>query len=185
MLFAVDGQRAIAQHAFQNAVSISCISEARARRSFGRAHRSTRATQKERECNGQLASRPILAVAALSVATGITGAAYAADAYPSNPVRIVVAYPPGGAVDTIARRVAQKLSEQMGQQFMVENKPGASGTIGAREVARVGAGRPNASSDRQQLRDAALRIRKTALGSCHRSGADHRQRLLTDHGRGR
>ena len=80
--------------------------------------------------------RTILAVAALSVVAGITGAAYAADAYPSKSVRIVVAYPPGGAVDTVARRVAQKLSEQTGQQFIVDNKPGASGTIGARAVAR-------------------------------------------------
>jgi tripartite-type tricarboxylate transporter receptor subunit TctC len=64
------------------------------------------------------------------------GAALAEDAYPSRPVRIVVAYPPGGAVDTIARKVAQELSEQMGQQFVVENKAGASGTMGAREVAR-------------------------------------------------
>ena len=63
--------------------------------------------------------------------------ALAQDTYPSRPVRIVVAYPPGGAVDTIARKIAQKLSEQMGQQFVVENKPGASGTIGAREVARA------------------------------------------------
>ena len=63
--------------------------------------------------------------------------ALAQDAYPSRPVRIVVAYPPGGAVDTIARKIAQKLSEQMGQQFVVEHKPGASGTIGAREVARA------------------------------------------------
>ena len=60
----------------------------------------------------------------------------AEDAYPSRPVRIVVAYPPGGAVDTIARKVAQELSGQMGQQFVVENKAGASGTMGAREVAR-------------------------------------------------
>jgi tripartite-type tricarboxylate transporter receptor subunit TctC len=73
------------------------------------------------------------AAAALSVLT--SGLALAQGAYPSRPVRIVVAYPPGGAVDTIAREVAQNLSEQMGQQFVVENKPGASGTIGAREVA--------------------------------------------------
>jgi len=59
------------------------------------------------------------------------------DAYPSQTVRIVVAYSPGGAVDTIARKIAQKLSEQMGQQFVVENKPGASGTMGTREVARA------------------------------------------------
>ena len=79
--------------------------------------------------------RGLLGIAgALAVLT--TGAALAQDAYPSRPVRIVVAYPPGGAVDTIARKVAQELSGQMGQQFVVENKAGASGTMGAREVAR-------------------------------------------------
>ena len=62
--------------------------------------------------------------------------ARAADSYPSKTVRIVVAYAPGGAVDTVARKVAQKLTEQLGQQFVVENKPGATGTMGAREVAR-------------------------------------------------
>ncbi len=61
----------------------------------------------------------------------------AADAYPSKTVRVVVAYAPGGAVDTVARKVAQKLTEQTGQQFVVENKPGATGTMGAREVARA------------------------------------------------
>ena len=75
-----------------------------------------------------------LALGATFAGTSLSaGVAVAADPYPSRPVRIVVAYPPGGAVDTIARKVAQKLSEQMGQQFVVENKPGASGTIGARK----------------------------------------------------
>ena len=78
---------------------------------------------------------PIRVAAALAAL--ICGSALAQDTYPSRPVQIVVAYPPGGAVDTIARKIAQKLSEQMGQQFVVENKPGASGTIGAREVARA------------------------------------------------
>src|SRR5689334_18601264 len=58
-------------------------------------------------------------------------------AYPDKPVRIVVPYAPGGAVDVVARKVAQKLSEQMGQTFVVENKPGASGTIGAQTVVRA------------------------------------------------
>ena len=82
-------------------------------------------------------SRRGLCCAAGALAVLTCGLAVAQDAYPSRPVRIVVAYPPGGAVDTIARKIAQKLSEQMGQQFVVENKPGASGTIGAREVARA------------------------------------------------
>ena len=74
---------------------------------------------------------------AAALAALICGSALAQDTYPSRPVQIVVSYPPGGAVDTIARKIAQKLSEQLGQQFVVENKPGASGTIGAREVARA------------------------------------------------
>lgn len=55
--------------------------------------------------------------------------------YPVKPVRIIVAYPPGGATDVIARKLAQKLSEQTGQSFFVENKPGATGTIGTSQVA--------------------------------------------------
>jgi len=73
----------------------------------------------------------VVATAALAV----LGTAQAA--YPDKPVRIVVPYAPGGAVDVVARKLAQKLSEQTGQSFFVENKPGASGTIGAQAVARA------------------------------------------------
>ncbi len=55
-------------------------------------------------------------------------------AYPDKPVRIVVPNPPGGAVDVVTRKIAQKLTVQMGQSFVVENKPGASGTIGTTQV---------------------------------------------------
>lgn len=58
-------------------------------------------------------------------------------AYPEKPVHVIVAYSPGGAVDVIARRLAQKLSEQTGKTFVVENKPGATGTIGSAQVARA------------------------------------------------
>lgn len=61
---------------------------------------------------------------------------HAQTAYPDKPVKIVVPYPPGGAVDQVTRRIAQKLSEQTGQSFFVENKAGATGTIGAAQVAR-------------------------------------------------
>lgn len=60
-----------------------------------------------------------------------------AQSYPAKPVRIVVAYPPGGATDVIARKLAQKLTEQTGQSFFVENKPGATGTIGVTQVANA------------------------------------------------
>lgn len=59
-----------------------------------------------------------------------------AQTYPSRPVRIVVPLSPGGFADTPARMLAPRLSEQMGRQFFVENKPGAGGTIGADFVAK-------------------------------------------------
>src|SRR5262245_34170218 len=59
-----------------------------------------------------------------------------AQAYPSRPVRIVVGYPPGGATDTIARLVAQQLSERFGQQFTVDNRPGPGGNVGTEAVVR-------------------------------------------------
>src|SRR3569833_346315 len=54
--------------------------------------------------------------------------------YPSRPVRFVVGYPPGGATDILARLVGQKLSEMTGQQFVIENKPGAGNNIGTEAV---------------------------------------------------
>lgn len=67
-----------------------------------------------------------------------TPAALAQDAaFPSKSVTMVVPFPPGGGTDTGARWVAQKLSEKWGQSVVVDNKPGASGTIGADFVARA------------------------------------------------
>lgn len=54
--------------------------------------------------------------------------------YPSRPVRFVVGYPPGGATDILARLIGQKLSERTGQQFIIENKPGAGNNIGTESV---------------------------------------------------
>jgi len=69
------------------------------------------------------------------LAMGLAGAA-AAQAYPSKPVRVVIPLGTGGTTDVPGRIVAQRLSEAMGQQFIVENKVGAGGTIGADFVAK-------------------------------------------------
>ena len=63
-------------------------------------------------------------------------AAIAAD-YPTRPVRFVVGYPAGGATDILARVIGQRLSERLGQQFVVENKPGAGNNIGTEAVANA------------------------------------------------
>ncbi len=60
-----------------------------------------------------------------------------AQAYPSRPVRIIVGFPPGGATDIQARLMGQWLSDRLGQQFIVENRAGASGNIGTEAVAKA------------------------------------------------
>lgn len=94
------------------------------------------------------AARRQAGTAALSLAAGIltgtlaTGAAWAQTApttenYPSRTVRIIVPFAPGGALDTVARLMAQKLGERFGQPFVVENKPGAANIIGNDTVAKA------------------------------------------------
>ncbi|HVL37536.1 MAG TPA: tripartite tricarboxylate transporter substrate binding protein [Burkholderiales bacterium] len=61
----------------------------------------------------------------------------AAQEWPAKPVRFVVPFPPGGTVDPLARLMAAKLTESFGQQFIVENRPGAGGSIGTAAVAKA------------------------------------------------
>jgi tripartite-type tricarboxylate transporter receptor subunit TctC len=73
-----------------------------------------------------------LSVMVLAAAASM-GSATAAD-YPTRPVKWVVGYPPGGATDIIARLIGQRLSERLGQQFVIENKPGAGNNIATESV---------------------------------------------------
>jgi tripartite-type tricarboxylate transporter receptor subunit TctC len=74
-------------------------------------------------------------IATMLLALALAGAAHAQ--YPVKPVRIVVPYPPGGTVDVVARNVAQQLTVQTGQQFLVDNRAGANGTIGSDFVSKA------------------------------------------------
>ena len=78
--------------------------------------------------------RAAIGLIAMSFAAFVsTGGACAQD-YPSRPVRWVVGYPPGGATDILARLIGQRLSERLGQQFIIENKPGAGNNVGTEAV---------------------------------------------------
>ncbi len=65
------------------------------------------------------------------------GHALAQEAYPSKPIKMVVAFAPGGGSDTLARMLGQKMSESFKQPVIIENKPGAGGSIGTREVQKA------------------------------------------------
>ncbi len=84
----------------------------------------------------KLPRRAFLGLAASAAALPpLPRVAFALD-YPTRPVRIISGYPPGGVVDTYARLIGAALSDRLGQQFVVENRPGAGGTIAAAEVAK-------------------------------------------------
>jgi tripartite-type tricarboxylate transporter receptor subunit TctC len=76
-----------------------------------------------------------LALAALSAIGAPT--ALAQGAFPDKPIRMVLPFPPGGPTDLVARVLAQKMSDQMGQQVVIDNKPGANGNIAAEMVAKA------------------------------------------------
>jgi tripartite-type tricarboxylate transporter receptor subunit TctC len=82
-----------------------------------------------------LSRRTLLALAGAPLLASPRNAA--AQSYPDRPVRVVVGFPAGGSVDIFARIVAQSLSEQFGQQFVIENRPGASGNIATEAVVRA------------------------------------------------
>jgi tripartite-type tricarboxylate transporter receptor subunit TctC len=77
--------------------------------------------------------RPWLALALVLLA----GIAVSAQTYPARPVRLIVPFAPGGSNDIMARLVGQKLGERLGQQFVVDNRPGASGIVGTDAAAKA------------------------------------------------
>lgn len=81
-------------------------------------------------------ARLLPSIAAFAYAIASSGALHAQD-YPTRAVQLVVPFSAGGAVDAVGRLVAQKLSERLGKPVVVENRPGASGNIGAQGVARA------------------------------------------------
>jgi len=74
---------------------------------------------------------------AVLLAAALLASQAIAQPYPSKPIRIVVPFAPGGAVDVVARTVGQRMSEQMGTPIVVENRPGASANLGAEHVAKA------------------------------------------------
>src|SRR5262245_63342696 len=85
----------------------------------------------------------------------------AAQTFPSRPITLVVPFPPGGVTDPVARFVGQKVSESVGQQVVVENKPGAGGLIGAETVKRApadGYRSEEHTSELQSLRHLVCRL---------------------------
>ncbi len=75
-------------------------------------------------------------VAALAVVASVAGIVHAQD-FPTRPIRLVVPFPPGGVTDILGRLVSERLGPAYGQTFIVENRPGASGHIGAQMVAKA------------------------------------------------
>jgi tripartite-type tricarboxylate transporter receptor subunit TctC len=80
--------------------------------------------------------RRILTMAAVCIAAGLAAPATAQD-YPSQPIRLIVAFGPGGGSDIVARIIMQRMQEKLGHPVVIENKPGAGGTIGNEMVANA------------------------------------------------
>ncbi len=81
--------------------------------------------------------RLIFAATAVTAALSILAPGLAQSAYPEKPVRVIVTFPPGGSTDAVMRVIAPKLGERLGQQVIIDNRPGAGGNIGMAAVAQA------------------------------------------------
>src|SRR6185503_405867 len=79
----------------------------------------------------------ICAALTMAAASGAQAAASAADSYPTKPIRLIVPQAPGGSNDIMARYIGGALTERLGKQVVVDNRPGAEGIIGTEMVARA------------------------------------------------
>jgi tripartite-type tricarboxylate transporter receptor subunit TctC len=83
-----------------------------------------------------IASRKKRALAALALASVVSTPLLAVAAYPERPIEVVISFPPAGATDALARAVSQELAKELGQSLVVQNRPGAGGSIGLAAAAR-------------------------------------------------
>src|SRR5881394_3577431 len=79
---------------------------------------------------------PVIARLLVPVMLAAASAAFA-QGYPNRPIKVIVPWPPGQATDTAARVVSDKMGTQLGQQFIIDNRPGAGGTIGTEHAAKA------------------------------------------------
>lgn len=84
----------------------------------------------------QPTKRPLLRAAAFTL-LALAAPLSMAQTWPARPIRLVVPFPPGGLIDNMARLVGTRLSQELGQPVVIDNKPGAGGNVGAAEAARA------------------------------------------------
>ena len=95
-----------------------------------------------RDCRGphgprKNAIRIVAALTGLAIAAALCGAAAAAQGYPTKPIRFIIPFTPGGNTDVLGRLLGQKLAEAWGQQVVIDNRPGAGGTLGVDQAAKA------------------------------------------------
>ncbi len=112
----------------------------------------------------------VLAVLGIAAAPGFA----VAQAWPTKPVRVIVTFAPGGSSDVVARLISGPLQQKLGQTVIVDNKPGAGGTIGAAEAARAGRRLYVFTLEQRADFDFAIHARQIAI----RSGEEFQSHLL-------